>query len=222
LGLAAFGVLALAASGRGQLVNGSFEDTNGFVNQGNDTMVLGIGSTTMTGWTVVNNQLAWLGPSNPFGLAPALDGSYFLDLTSYANSPPYGGVMQSVPTITGAHYDLSFGIGFSMPEDGLLLPAVQASATGNPSATFTVASSAVLTQGNGWQTFNYDFTAVSPQTSIELAGATTGQFIYLGLDDVNLTETSGPSGVPDAASTCGLLTLGLAALARFGNRRTRV
>ena len=67
-------------------------------------------------------------------------------------------------------------------------------------------------------TFTYDFTATSTSTTIELVGGPNQGFLnYIGLDDVNLTET-GSSSVPDASSTIGLLILALAAAARFRRR----
>src|SRR5664280_769576 len=72
------------------VTNGSFE-TGAFVANLDDTMQLSVGSTAMTGWTVVVGGLAWIGPGNPFGLS-ASDGSYFLDLTDYRDHIPYGGV----------------------------------------------------------------------------------------------------------------------------------
>ena len=55
------------------LTNGSFEDVTNFVNQGNDTDLLALGSTAMPGWTVVGSEaLAWIGPTNPFGLTAAV------------------------------------------------------------------------------------------------------------------------------------------------------
>ncbi len=72
------------------ITNGSFEGwaSGNFAHRPesfpavNDTMVLAPGSTTMTGWTVVNGDVAWIGPTNPFNLT-ASKGSYFLDLTGY-------------------------------------------------------------------------------------------------------------------------------------------
>ena len=72
------------------LTNASFELGN-FVNQGNATMVLNVGSTSITGWTVVNDQLAWIDVGNPFGLS-AEEGDRFLDLTAYPAGAPFGGV----------------------------------------------------------------------------------------------------------------------------------
>jgi hypothetical protein len=69
------------------ITNGSFEDTTNFVpnHPADDTMSLTVGSIAMTGWTVVNSGLAWIGPGNPFGLS-ASDGTYFLDLTDYTDA----------------------------------------------------------------------------------------------------------------------------------------
>ena len=68
----------LAAPAYAALVNnGSFENTGStFVGNGQDYMVLNAGSTIIPGWTVINNPLAWIGPTNPFGLA-ASQGAFF-------------------------------------------------------------------------------------------------------------------------------------------------
>ena len=199
------GVSALAVSAHAQLQNGSFENLSGFTdNSGNDTTVLNPGDTSMTGWTVVNDPLAWIGPSNPFNLF-APDGSYYLDLTSYSDYPPYGGVAQTVTTLAGHNYVLSFDLG---TEGFLSAPAISASATGTAAATYV--NTSII--NNDWQTFDYDFTATGSSTLITLTGATTGYTTFIGLDDVNLTD-EGPSSAPDASSSFGLLSVGLAGLA---------
>ena len=80
IGLPAYGNL---------LINGSFE-LGSFVadpsHPGDDTMSLAVGATDMTGWTVENAALAWIGSSNPFVLT-ASDGGYFLDLTGITTMP---------------------------------------------------------------------------------------------------------------------------------------
>src|SRR5215470_919203 len=91
------------------LTNGSFE-LGAFVNQGNATMVLNVGSTSITGWTVVTDQLAWIDTGNPFGLS-AQDGNRFLDFTAYPAGAPFGGISQSLATIPGQQYELSFDLG---------------------------------------------------------------------------------------------------------------
>jgi len=217
LGLVALGVSALAVSGHAQpFQNGSFENGSFVDNTGDDTDRLSTGSTAMTGWTVVNNEVAWIGPSNPFGLT-ADDGSYFLDLTSYHSSPPWGGVEQTVTTVSGDNYALSFAIGNSPQFNGIDDPAIVASATGNTALTYVNGNTGV---NNNWESFTYDFTAGSASTTLELLGGPNqGSLNYIGLDGVTLTNLGPSSSVPDAASSVGLLSLGLAALAQFGKRR---
>src|SRR5690349_7006660 len=95
------------------LVNGSFEI--GFPalpnHPGDNTESLAVGSTEITGWTVINGEIAWINtvPVNAFGLAPT-DGSKLLDLTGYHDSVPYGGVSQTVATIQGLDYTPSIDV----------------------------------------------------------------------------------------------------------------
>src|SRR5678815_4488708 len=86
---AALFAMTCSAAHANLLTNGSFEDKTNFVGNSDDTMSLTAPSTAMTGWTVTGDSLAWIGPGNPFGLT-ASDGSYFLDLTDYDDSPPQG------------------------------------------------------------------------------------------------------------------------------------
>ena len=63
--LAAAAFCAAGVAHANLLANGSFE-SGAFVNQGNDTMSPPNGSTVITGWTVVGDTIAWIGPTNPF------------------------------------------------------------------------------------------------------------------------------------------------------------
>jgi hypothetical protein len=123
------------------------------------TMRLAVGSTAMPGWTVVNSGLAWIGPSNPFGLS-ASNGSYFLDLTDYTDASPYGGVAQiSIATVIGTQYQLTFDLGSS-------------STFGQPSSILAEAGSAsglftsTLLGTNNWETETLLFTATRVCTQI--------------------------------------------------------
>jgi Protein of unknown function (DUF642) len=208
IGLAA--VMMLASDVRyvsASILNGSFEDTTNFVANSDDTMPLVVGSTSMTGWTVVGSSpIAWIGPDNPFGLT-ASNGKYFLDLTGYSDSPPdFGGVSQTIPTTPGATYALSFDLG--------------SSTTYNPSGTAGITSTATATVGNTSQTFNFTtslgnewttetmfFTATSnlSSTLITIQGSTGRQ--YIGLDNVSVSETGAIA--PEPASCVVWLLLGL-------------
>lgn len=176
-GVAALALLASNAEAASLITNGSFEDTTGFVPDGNDTMTLGPGSTTMTGWTVTTNDVAWIGPSNPFGVT-AEDGSYSLDLQGYSDGSPYGAVTQSISTVNGGSYVVSFYVG-SLANSAA---AITASA-GGASQTFTTP---VLTS-YGWSVESLPFTATGPSTLISLAGTTASDGIYIGLDNVSVT-----------------------------------
>jgi hypothetical protein len=93
------------------LINGSFENTGGtFVPDGNNTMDLAPVSTAIPGWTIITNRVAWIGPTNPFGIT-ASDGSFSLDLQSYSDGFPYGGVTQTLATTAAHNYQLQFDIG---------------------------------------------------------------------------------------------------------------
>jgi hypothetical protein len=170
------------------IVNGSFELGN-FVPDANDTMSLAVGATDMTGWTVENAALAWIGPSNPF-LLTASDGSYFLDLTGYHDDAPYGGVVgQAVSTTIGAQYQVSLDIGTDPAYDTAPV-GVQVTA-GSASQTFT----STPLNPNQWQTFTFDFTATSASTSISFLGEADTNQKYIGLDNVSVVEIPEPGAL---------------------------
>jgi hypothetical protein len=207
--LSAVTLMVLAAPAKANLVtNGSFENTTGFVSNGQDTMSLAIGSTTMTGWKVIGDFVAWIGPNNPFNLT-ASAGSYFLDLTDYQPGAPFGGVEQTISTVAGQSYQLSFDLGSSsqfVSTSGILASA------GATSQSF----SNTLTGANQWQPFTLSFTANTALTTISLVGQ--AGVSYIGLDNVSVEATDGNNGVPEPASLA-LLGIGLTALTAMRRRK---
>jgi hypothetical protein len=171
------------------LVNGSFESGN-FVPNPQDAMDLAIGATDMTGWTVQDASLAWIGPGNPFGLT-ASDGSYFLDLSGYHDNSPYAGVLQSqvIPTTIGQTYRLSFDIGTDPAYD--TAPVGVDVTAGSSSSTFL----STPQNANQWEAFNFDFVATSATTAISLVGNAGPNEKYVGLDNVSLTAVPEPSSL---------------------------
>ncbi|HUK10208.1 MAG TPA: DUF642 domain-containing protein [Stellaceae bacterium] len=171
------------------LTNGSFE-IGTFNPPMEDTVSLFSGDTELTGWTVVNgstsapSNLAWIGPSNPFGLT-AEDGSYFLDLTGYADAAPYGGVQQSITTVMGQEYALTFYLGSSSIYN--TAPDSITAMAGSTSGNFTN----TLTGTNNWELETLDFVAGGPSTVITLTGLSGGK--YIGLDNVSVDPVPEPS-----------------------------
>jgi hypothetical protein len=198
------------------LTNGGFDDTSGFVADGNDTMTLGPGSTTMTGWVVTTNNVAWIGPSNPFGVTGSNGSGYFLDLQGYSDGSPYAGVQQTLATCATCGYQLTFFLG---SDTGAGIPdSITASASGQ-SQTFTSTNTG---QSNLWEQETFNFTATGASTTISLLGNTIPGGFYIGLDTVDLEQTSGPiSSVPEP-STWAMMILGFAGVGFMAHRRRTV
>jgi hypothetical protein len=191
------------------LTNGSFEN-GAFVNQGNQTMVLPVGSSIITGWTVVGDQLAWINAGNPWGLS-AQDGDFFLDFTAYPTGAPFGGIAQTIATIPGEEYELSFYLGSYTQRWGGPPVSIQASAAGT-SQTFSVTTTSTAST---WTPFSMSFTASAANTQISLVG--TAGFQYIGLDNVSLIGL-GATDVPEPGSLT-LIGAGLGALLLTVRRR---
>ncbi len=180
-----------------QLTNGSFETPDTGVSGG-----FGVGSTALTGWTVINNAL-WRIHSGDFGII-APDGSYSLDLTgnnedAAARPPLWGGVEQTIATIPGAIYTVQFDVG-SQPGTS----SVQVSA-----GSLLALASSTSSSGFKWTTYNSTFTALGSSTTIDLIGyVSSGD--TLGLDNVDVEFQS--SGEAPEPASWSLLGMGIAGL----------
>jgi hypothetical protein len=205
--LLAGAAVSLSGAQAATVINGSFENVTNFVatttppaSATDDTMRLLAGSTAMPGWTVVNSGLAWIGPSNTFGLT-ASNGSYFLDLTDYTDTSPFGGVSQSIATVSGTKYLLSFDLGSSTTFG---TPSAITAQAGSTSGLFT----STLLGSNNWETETLLFTATGPFTVISLTGASGDK--YIGLDNVNVTAVGAtplPAALPLFAGGLGVIGL---------------
>src|SRR4029434_1630449 len=103
-------MIGAVAHAQNLLVNPGFE-LGTFTNRGDGFQILPIGSTAMTGWTVVNSELAWGTTPNSATIVP-FQGSFFLDLQGDGIfGEPYGGVSQTIATAVGQQYRMSFNLG---------------------------------------------------------------------------------------------------------------
>lgn len=160
------------------LTNSSFE-LGTFVNDGKGTMILQVGGTDLTGWTVVTDELGWIGNPNPWSLS-AQDGDRFLDLTAYPAGAPFGGITQTIATLPQRQYELSYGLGSHTARWGGPPVAIVATA-GSESQTCTVTT---RTSGSTWTPCTMAFTATSASTVISFTGKEGSQ--YIGLDNVTV------------------------------------
>jgi hypothetical protein len=194
------------------LTNFSFED-GAFVSDGNGTMVLPVGSTVMTGWTVVGDQLAWITTPNPWGLS-AQDGANFLDLTAYPTGAPFGGVQQDLTTIPSHLYSVQYYIGTYTDLWGGPPVSILASAAGQDQACTVTTTSAAST----WTPCVMTFTANSSITSLSFLGS--AGFQYIGLDNVSVDDL-GPvtPPVPEPTTALLLCASGLVAVGRALRQR---
>jgi len=190
------GFVAIGGAVAAPFTNGSFENGT-FVPDGNQTDVLGAGSTAMTGWTVTVHDIAWIN-GNQFGLAPS-DGSKFLDLTSYGSGAG-AGVEQTFDTVKNGSYTVTFDLGGG---NGVSIAA----SAGSSSQTFTGAS---LSGATSWEQQSLSFVANGPSTLLSLVG-TNSVGNYIGLDHVQLTFNGvvATTPLPGSVLMFGTALLGL-------------
>jgi hypothetical protein len=207
------------------LTNGSFENTGGtFIGDGNRVDELSSGSTVIPGWTTTNGvPTAWIENGNPYGIS-ASDGSFFLDLTGYANSGTYGGVTQTMTGLAvGTTYALTFDLGYGGNSSLFGGPVTVRVNAGSTSSTFTSGSG--TPNPAVWNSETFGFTATSATETLTITGLSTAHGFYIGIDNADLEEsgTVVPVTVPvPEASTIvlfGTSLLGLGLLIRYGTRR---
>jgi len=181
--------------------------------QGGDDIQTARG-TNIPGWTNVAkfvNEL-WVEPQNDYSLSasPGNGSGYFVDLTGQANVKPYGGIEQTITTVPGTGYTLTFALGASTlyNSSGSGAAALTASVTG-ASVLATQLFSLSPASSNDWVTETVTFIADSDSTTIEFLADSNNTSQYTGLDNVVMqtrllptataltaSPTTAPSGSP--------------------------
>ncbi len=176
------------------VTNGSFESGT-FNNNGQGGDPLPLGSTDITGWTVISDEIAWINNVNAYSGVTATDGVFSLDLTGFTDFPPHGGVTQNLTTVIGQKYALTFDLGVNTAYGSSV--AVQAS-VGGVSSVFNFDAPQA---GQSWSKKVVTFTATDVSTTLSLTGTQANQ--YIGLDNVSVNELVGTTIV---AESVGLIT----------------
>lgn len=179
IGLASTSALA----GDNLFQNPSFE-LGAFSPNGDNTTVVNVGATAITGWQVVGAQIAWIDMPNPFSLTPS-EGTRFLDLTGYPGG--FGGVAQTIPTSPGTLYQVQFDQGSGVFGSSFLRALASDSQGTFQSVDFTEVGIAT----SRWNSHSFDFVARETSTTITF-GHLFGTGNYTGLDNVALFAMSAP------------------------------
>ncbi len=118
---------------------------------------------------------------------PAEKGGQWLDLTGVSNTPAIG-VQETITTVAGAAYKLTFWVGNVYDPGGIFGTTSTVNVLVNGS---TVASDTNSQQGTTqvWQKFTVHFTAVSATTQVGFLNGDPSNDTNNGLDAVSLTRS---------------------------------
>jgi hypothetical protein len=152
------------------VVNGGFEDGQGPA-EPFGSVVLAPGSTALPGWEVINGNVAWLWVFRGVGFArPELS-----RLINLRIDQQFGGIRQTIATVPGSEYRLSFSLG-----GGLSRPGAVAVSAGTSQKRFLSPPSVTI---SSWGRYELAFVATDTATTIEIVG-TYG--VHVLLDDVSV------------------------------------
>jgi hypothetical protein len=124
------------------------------------------------------------------------DGLQSVDLTGEGNQGLDNGIKQTVTTIPGTLYDISFWVGHQDPTaDGYALGPAIIGLVINQDAPVLFSNDLSVMNDVAWQMFNYFFTATSDQTTIAFLNETPVGNNFAGLDNVILQSVPEPASL---------------------------
>jgi len=215
--LAVIAIAVVSGAHANLFVNGGFESPS--VPAG--TFIhYGTGSTGITGWTVVGPQVSQIHttygePGLGVTAFNANSGMAHIDITGGGNVGTNAGLTQSVATVVGQLYELSFFVGKATGGANYSTQSIlDVSINGGARVSYFNTNNTPVGFVN-WVQHSVQFTATSTSTSITFfngTGLATNNFV--GLDDASLTAVPEPMA-------CSLLALGAAAVLRRRRRQSR-
>lgn len=186
------------------LVNGGFE---GPVTSQYTT--LNSGSADLTGWTIELNTVDVSGPSNPFLIGAAYEGSQYLDLDG---TPGPGRISQSFATTVGMEYRLKFAYAMAYANTLSASASVRIYDSTGDLLSDLVSHSASRPGDLSWVAYDAPFTARGNLTTLEFRSESrVSSFGGLLLDGVEI--------VPEP-SVVALCAVGIGVMLAFSRRLT--
>ncbi|GCA73874.1 hypothetical protein MiTe_00694 [Microcystis aeruginosa NIES-2520] len=178
--------------------NGSFETATVNPNPGTSYITLGVGSTVITGWTVSQATIDYIGT-----YWQASEGSRNLDLSGL-NA---GGIQQTFNTTVGETYRVTFDLAGNT-DYSPTIKEMRVSAGGN-SADFSFDITGKSRSNMGWVSKSWGFTATGTTTTLSFLNLVDTPY-GPALDNVSVIALSSPPpSIPEPSSVLGLLSLGV-------------
>ncbi len=178
--------------------NGSFETATVNPNPGTSYITLGVGSTVITGWTVSQATIDYIGT-----YWQASEGSRNLDLSGL-NA---GGIQQTFNTTVGETYRVTFDLAGNT-DYSPTIKEMRVSAGGN-SADFSFDITGKSRSNMGWVSRSWGFTATGTTTTLSFLNLVDTPY-GPALDNVSVIALSSPPpSIPEPSSVLGLLSLGV-------------
>lgn len=188
--------LTFSGNAANLIVNGSFEDAS--VNPGSSYINIGVGNTSLTGWTVIANDVHYVGT-----FWQASDGTRSIDLDGNFDSP--GAMTQSFATNPGQTYKVSFDLAGNLADLPIVKP-MRVSADGQ-SADFFFDTTGKTYEDMGWIAINWSFIADDSSATLEFRSLvpTLDAGFGAAIDNVSVSAVPVPATVWLFGSALGFL-----------------